>query len=124
MIYFLVHGKNEKYQKGFTTFIRALNQHEAYEKAWLENLGDATEFERRWKRYWRELPENVTADLRNKATVATLTSIVARLVAQNQTINDFSALNGMLVKGLTLDDQHWLPESLVKQASNDVSDML
>ena len=58
-----------------------------WDRAWRKHFGPGTDdFEAAWKRYWLGLEDDPTADLYAKATVATLTSFLARANSQDQQI--------------------------------------
>jgi hypothetical protein len=121
MVHFLVHADGGKYQHAFSAFIGAIDAHQQWEKAWRQHLGDPLDFERRWKKYWRDLPEEASSDVRNKATTQMLTSILARYAAEKKNVEGFDAFFASVSKGVSFEDRHWLPASLAKQAAADAA---
>lgn len=118
MVYFLAHAENGKYQHAFDGFLRSVSGGDSWNDAWLTHFGRGTdEFEAQWRAYWENMPDDPTADLRVKATVATLTSFLARAVAQNQMFDSADAFFAAAVSGtLECAPEDWLPPSLLEAA--------
>ena len=93
MVHFLAHADNGRYQPRLESFLRDLSQKGlAWEHAWLHNFGAGTEdFQNAWRSYWENLPDYPTGQLYAEATVATLTSFLARTFTQKQTFKDIVA---------------------------------
>jgi hypothetical protein len=122
MVHFLAHGDGGKYQPAFIAYMNALGSGKSREHAWQISFGDTDGFEDRWKTYWTTLGENPTEAQYQKATVATLTSFLARAAAQKQTfesIDDFvrAAAGHTLLSPAS--DQ--LPRSLLTAALDDMA---
>jgi hypothetical protein len=117
MVQFLAHGENGKYQRAFASFMRAIGTGRQWTQAWTANFGSASGFEQRWKDYWLKLPPDPTADLYAKATVETLTSILARTWVQHQQFTDFDAFASAGKSGqFKFQGPQWLPQSLISSA--------
>ena len=121
MVHFLVHGDGGKYAPAFSQCIREIaNGHKSFDTAWADTIGPVDGFEDRWKAYWLEQPRSPTHDLYARATVATLTSFLARATAAKQTFPDLAAFaaaaDGNALKVLPDD---WLPHSLLAGALTD-----
>jgi len=117
MVYFLVHGDNGRYQHAFAACIRALASGQPFERAWLDTLGPADGFEKRWRAYWIGQPESPTKRLYQQAVVAILTSFLARAEAQGQTFKTFEDFRtAAAAKQLKMSDADWLPPALLDDA--------
>jgi hypothetical protein len=116
MVHFLAHGEDGKYQKAFSGFMIDIGRGVPWTKAWQNNFGDAVGFEAKWKAYWQNLPERPTTGLYLHASVAALTSYLARATASKQTFDGFpdflAAVKGNAIK---IEDADWLPQSLAKE---------
>jgi len=122
MVHFLVHGEGGKYQKLFVNYILDLNHGIAPEKAWSRNFGDGGGFEERWKDYWTGLNDNPTDEVYARATVATLTSFLARAAAQRQVFKEFEEFESAAgFDQLKIADADRLPSSLLKSAMADAA---
>lgn len=85
----------------------------AFEKA----FGDASAIERQWKRWWLELPEEPTAEGYARATVAKLTSFLARATAAGQRFTSIdSFFDAALAGEIHVRENDWLPPSLLQSA--------
>jgi hypothetical protein len=114
MAQFLAHGENGKYQRAFGDFMTQLGRGQSWQVAWEQTFGDAKGFEQRWREYWLRLDDDPTVDLYAKANVATLTSYLARAIAQKQTFESFPAFIDAATKGsLKSHSQDWLPPRLL-----------
>jgi len=113
MVQFLAHGEDGKYQKAFTGYMRDIGKSKPAAKAWQDNFGDAAGFEERWREYWLGLPMNPTIELYERATVAMLTSALARSTAQKQTFDGFEEFaKAVKDNQLKQNDADWLPASV------------
>ncbi len=113
MVHFLAHGEDGKYQKAFGGYMRDIGRGRPSGKAWQDNFGDAEGFEKHWRDYWQGLPDNPTADLYCKASVAILTSFAARATASKQTFDDFDDFARLMEKKeLKVTEADWLPPQL------------
>jgi hypothetical protein len=123
MVQFLAHGDDGKYQAPFGAMMIELGRGKPWDVAWRDNFGSVNGFEDRWRAYWLGLPENPTDALLAKATVATLSSFLARAGAQKQTFGDFPAFLAAADGGkLEISDADWLPPALLQSAVGDVNE--
>jgi hypothetical protein len=118
MVHFLAHGENGRYQKAFASFMRALGNGRQWEQAWVASFGSAAGFEQRWRDYWLKLPDNPTADLYAKATVQTLSGVLARAWSQRQAFGSFDEFAAAAGAGnqIKIADPDWLPPELIAGA--------
>ena len=123
MVHFLANGDDGRYQQAFEAYMRLVSRGRDSEDAWNSTFGnDNAGFERQWKAYWTKLPDNPTSELFAKATVATLTSFLARAVEQKQTFDDFDEFTRDAADGtLKKSPDEWLPPSLLEAALRDVA---
>jgi len=117
MIHFLVHADGGKYARRLTRFINDTRRMR-YETAWARNFGrDISAFEKKWRDYWLARDDNPTADLYARASVATLTSFLARAAAAGQAFDDMQAFVKAGGGGtLKMNKRDWLPPSLLAEA--------
>lgn len=118
MVQFLAHGEGGKYQGALAGYIRDISRSRTPDQAWAANFGaGVSEFERAWVKYWTDLPDNPTERLYTQATVATLTSFLARAVSQGQKFESADAFLAEAKAGkLKHHPEDWLPASLLTEA--------
>lgn len=118
MIHFLVHADNHRYVQALNGFMTDIGSGVAYPQAWVRNFGrDVDAFEGRWRKYWMDMGPNPTADGYVEATVATLTSFMARAAAQGQQFREFHSFAVAAEENrLAMSDADWLPPSLLQAA--------
>lgn len=118
MVQFLVHGDDGKYQKPFVSFVNAISRGTPWQKAFSETLSDVKGFEQKWKEYWTGLTGSPTEDQYLRATVATLTSFLARASSQKQAIATFDdfAKAAAAEGGIKSHKDDWLPPDLLTSA--------
>ncbi|MGH7177679.1 MAG: DUF1570 domain-containing protein [Tepidisphaeraceae bacterium] len=125
MVQFLAHGDDGKYQKAFASYMTLIGRGKGRAEAWFTAFGDTRGFEERWKKYWRELPQNPTDDLYARATTATLTSFLARAFAQKQTFDSFDEFLAAAKSGaLKCAADDWLPSAMLTDAVADVTERM
>jgi len=125
MVHFLAHGDGGKYQPAFINFMNAIGKGKSSTEAWRIAFGDSRGFEQRWKEWWLNLPENPTDDVYRRATLATLTSFLARAVAQKQdfqSMPDFTRASSENMLKSSRDEA--LPRSILASAMRDVKKRL
>jgi len=117
MIHFLVHADDGKYTKRLTRFINDTRRMR-YEKAWARCFGrDVNAFEKKWRSYWLGQGENPTAEKYARASVATLSSFLARAAAAGQSFDTMQAFINTADGGkLKVSKKDWLPPSLLAGA--------
>jgi hypothetical protein len=117
MVHFLVHGDDGRYVPAFSQCIRAISAGKPFESAWRSTIGTTDGFQDRWKAYWLGQPTSPTHALYQRATVATLTSFLARATADRQTFADLTAFESAADEGsLKMVPDDWLPPSLLAGA--------
>lgn len=124
MVHFLAHGENGKYQKAFASMMVDLSHGRQPETAWSDNFGSADGFEERWKKWWLDLPEDPSANLYAQATVARLTSFLARATTMKQTFGSFDEFQTVAGSGkLKISPNDWLPQDLLAAALTDTDEL-
>jgi hypothetical protein len=114
MVHFLAHGDNGKYQAAFSSFVREIGQHRAWDKAWEDNFGSADGFEKRWNEWWLAQDPWVTKDLYVKATISTMASYVGRAAVQKQTFDNLDEFTQAAKAGtIKIAKDDWLPPTLI-----------
>jgi hypothetical protein len=125
LVQFLAHGEDGRYQHAFASLLIALSKNKPFPDAWRMTMGSTNGLEDRWQQEWSRLPENPTQDLYVQATVARLTSFLARAAFQQQQFADFDdflayARNGSLKSS----PDQWLPPRLLTDATTDADDLV
>ena len=122
MVQFLAHAHAGKYEKPFNAFLQDAGRTGVWDKAWIKHFGAGTkQFDEVWRDYWLSLPDNPTADLYAKSTVATLTSFLARAVSQGQRFTSAESYFAQAMAGeLRFYKDDWLPNSLLAEALAEV----
>jgi hypothetical protein len=124
MVHFLAHGENGKYQKALAAYMIDLSKNKPANRAWADNFGNPSGFEAKWQAWWMALAENPSADLDTQATVARLTSYLARGVSQKQTFNSFDEFRTAAQGGnLKMSQNDWLPAGMLSDALLDAEDL-
>ena len=118
MVHFLVHADDGRYAPAFGQCIREISAGKPFDVAWRDAIGSADGFEEKWKAYWLAQPRSPTHRLYVQATVATLTSFLARAVAQHQAFADVRSFAAAADTdaGLKVSPADWLPHSLLVDA--------
>ena len=117
LVVYLLHGDNGAHAGSFNEFLVLCSQGHNWQNAWRQTFGSMQGLERGWARWWRQLPQDPTAQGYCQATARMLTSFWARAVSQGQAIRSFEELRRLGVAGqLAFDDRQWLPPSLLAQA--------
>lgn len=117
MIQFLAHAFGGRYQKPLNGFINDVSSGRNWEQAWTRNFGQGTSaFERQWREFWLAQPAQPTPERHAQASVATLTSFLARAVSQRQTFSSAEEFFAAARAGqLRAHPDDWLPSSLLKR---------
>ncbi len=114
LVHYLVHADDGKYQEPLAACIRNLAEGKPFNQAWLQTLGPADGLESRWKSWWCSQPDHPTSVLYQQATIATLTSYLARATASGQTFETSAQFFTAADRGqLKINDNDWLPQSLL-----------
>lgn len=123
MVQFLAHGEGGKYQRAFGQYMGMVGSGHDPQLAWSAIFGNDTDaFDARWRAYWESLPPSPTSDLYAQATVATLTSFLARAIDQKQTFDSFDAFTSEAENGtLRIGADEWLPPSLLESTLRDLA---
>ena len=123
MVQFLAHGDNGKYQRAFGRYMGMIGSGQDPQMAWSQIFGDDTQaFDGRWRAYWQSLPASPTSDLYARATIATLTSFLARASDQKQPFDSFDTFAQAAENGeLRSAPDEWLPPSLLQSTLRDLA---
>ena len=117
LVQFLLHADSGKHRARVVAYVQALGAGKAPAAAWDAAFSGLTGLEQRWKQYWLGLPDAGAPDVLNEATVATLTSFLARAVAAGQQFDSFEAFARAARAGtLRCHRQDWLPPALLLQS--------
>ena len=124
LVHFLAHADGGKYQKPFSKFMGLLGRGVEWRGAWRQSFGDARGLEDRWRDYWTTLPDDPTAEGYARATVAALTSGLARASVAGRRFGDAASFLAAAAAGsIAPDDADYLPPRLLAAASREASRM-
>lgn len=86
MVYFLAHGDNGRYRSRMDGFLLDMGRHAwPWERAWLKHFGPVDgSFEKAWRLYWLNLPDEPSRTGYADAMVITLTNFLAAAHSQKQ----------------------------------------
>jgi Protein of unknown function (DUF1570) len=122
MIYFLAWANNQRYAGPFMQYLTLFHSGLSSDDAWdrVFGVGSDADFERLWRQYWLNMPDDPTALLFAKVQTATLTSFLARAYTNGQRFKDMQefvqdAANGSL-KLFQLPNMLWLPDDMLQDA--------
>lgn len=118
MVHFLVHADDGRYREAFVAFINDVARYRPVTRSFARRFGtDIDAFEKRYAEWWTSVPENPTRDLYDRATVATLTSYLARAHKAGQAFDDAEAFLAAGRGGkIEIDRSDWLPPGLLGDA--------
>jgi hypothetical protein len=116
-VHFLLHGEDGKYSKMLTAFVHAISRGTQWQQAWNASFGGIDGFDVHWRQYWQNLPANPTDLSYARATVATLTSFLARAGESKQKFATFPEFAKAAIDGtIQVPDADWLPPGLLQTA--------
>ena len=118
MVHFLVHADDGRYRQALSALIRDVSRGADAKLSFRRRLGrNVKAFEKRCADWWLARKPDDTADLYIQAVVATMTSYLARGVAQGQTFPSAEAFFREARSGtLKAHKTQWLPPSLLNEA--------
>jgi hypothetical protein len=117
LVQFLLHADRGKHQQRVVRYVEALGSGIPPAAAWDAAFSGLTGMGQEWRRYWLGLPEAGTTTVSNEATVATLTSFLARAAAAGQRFDSFDAFTRAARAGTVRSHREdWLPPSLLLRA--------
>ncbi len=117
MVYFLMHADNGKYQKTLNDFIRNIQAGKPVDTAFAALFGhDGGPLGKRYNEWWLALPEEPSPEVYAQATVAILTSFLARATASGMKFKDINEFLDQADAGNLLNKtDQWLPDVLLKK---------
>ena len=121
MVHFLVHGDSGRYRKALLGFIHDLSRSQPAQRSFESRFGrDHGALEKRYAGWWLALGSDPAADLRTQATVAALTSFLARAHLQGLRFRSaeefFAAAKADKIQTAPRGHERlYLPGSLLKQ---------
>ena len=117
LVHFFAHGEEGRLQKPFNTFMREVGRGGGdADQAFNRYLKPIPRLEERWRDWWLALPDDPTTEGYARATLATLTSFLARAHAGGQTFASFDALIKTPADQIKQQEDDWLPPSLFARA--------
>lgn len=122
LVQFLLHDDGGIHRDRVIRYVKSLGAGKTPLEAWAAAFGDCPELESRWERYWLDLPDDGTPEVKAEATIATVTSFVARAAVAGQAFESFDGFAEAARDGsLRLPAREWLPASLLGRALDDAS---
>jgi len=123
MVHFLAHAAGGKYRNAFAAYINDVAGGRDKSAAWERHFGPVEQFDRAWRQWWMELPEDVSERQYVAACTAMLTSYLARAASQKQSFADFEAfLAAVSAQQVRFHPEDWLPKSLAEAAVERATD--
>ena len=118
LVHFLINGEQGKYHKPFGKFLTDVGAGRPWGAAFTRHFGrDTKALQKRHDEWWLSLRLNATPQVYATATVQTLTSFLARAVAEKQKIKDFDDFRAKAGSGqLACRADQWLPPKLLAGA--------
>jgi hypothetical protein len=116
LVHFFAHGDEGRLQKPFNTFMREVGGGGDADQAFNRYLKPIPRLEERWRDWWLALPDDPTTEGYARATLATLTSFLARAHARGQAFAGFDALIKTPADQIRQQEDDWLPPSLFTRA--------
>lgn len=117
MVQFLLHGAGGAHADRVSRYVRFLGGRKSHEEAWTGAFGDWPELDAAWEAYWLAAPADEASGAYAEATVATLTSFLARAIAAGQTFDSFDAFTSAGRAGtLRASREDWLPPAMLIRA--------
>lgn len=118
IVHFLIHGQGGEYRQAFGKFLTDVGKGGPWAMSFTSRLGrDTRALGKQCEQWWLSLPANPAAEVRAKAVTQTLTSFLARAVAQRQRIENFDGFVANAAAGkLACRDDQWLPPTLLTRA--------
>jgi len=117
LMHFILHAEKSKHRPQLTDYLIRISNGETFAKAWPAAFGNANDLEKSWRTYWLKQEENATSRTYAKATVAILTSFLARATAMGQHFTSYDDFATKAEQGqLKISETDWLPKRLLKEA--------
>jgi hypothetical protein len=122
MVHFFVHADDGRYRKALSRYVGDIARGRDALKAFARRFGrDLEKLQKRYADWWTSLPADPTPGLRTEATVATLTSFLARTRIARVTVQSAEEFFDAAREGrIAVDGRDhprlWLPASLARRA--------
>jgi hypothetical protein len=112
-VHFLMHGEQGRLQPALATYLKEIAAGEDEpETAYNRYLNSIPDLEKRWRAWWLGLADAPTAHGYARATVAMLTSFLARAEVMGQRFETFAALAKTPAEQIRQAEEDWLPPTL------------
>jgi hypothetical protein len=117
LAHYLLHAGGGKHREALVAFVKALAAGDSAGEAWRAHFPDPGGFEKGWRQFWLDLPDDATPDVYATAAVQTLATFRGRAAAAGRQFHSFEGFLDEAEKGrLKFPPEQWLPPSLVAQA--------
>jgi hypothetical protein len=115
MVHFLVHADNGKYRDSFGGLLNDVSHKKDWQQSFKARFGSNVKvFEKKYSDWWLAQDEKGSQELYIRTVVQTLTSFLARAVAQGQKFADADEFFAQARAGtLKCDKAQWLPPGLL-----------
>jgi hypothetical protein len=117
MVHFLVHAENGKYRDAFSGLIADVSHKKDWQQSFKARFGTNVKlFEQKYCDWWLAQKDDTSQELYTRVVVQTLTSYLARAIAQGQKFADADDFLKQARAGtLKCDKSLWLPPSLLQE---------
>ena len=123
LIHFFAHAAEARYADAFAHFMNDVSTGGDPPESFVRRIGPIKEIEKAWRAYWLGLGDDPTAERYARATVAILTSFLARAHARRDRLVTFETFVAMPVRNLEFAGESWLPASLWRLAVEEAETM-
>jgi hypothetical protein len=124
IVHFLMHGEDGKLQKTLDNVLHDVTKGESADRAYRAHFDEIPDLERRYRKWWLGLGDDPTSNGYARATVATLTSFLARAQLTGQGFGDFDALLKTPAGEFRQEKEQWLPPALLAGALADAKQII
>jgi hypothetical protein len=123
LIHFFAHAVDARYADAFAHFMQDVSTGGDPIESFVRRIGPIKEIEKAWREYWLGLGDNPSADRYARATVAILTSYLARAHARGDRFESFDTFVRTPASNLEFAGATWLPGSLWRLAVEETETM-
>jgi hypothetical protein len=117
LVHFLMHGEGGRFRPALGEYLKDVAAGDEPETAYNRYLNAIPDLEGRWRAWWLAVPDYPTQLGYGRATLAIMTSFLARAEAAGQRLESFEALVKTPSEALRQPEADWLPPSLFVMAA-------
>jgi hypothetical protein len=112
LVHFLMEAEGGRFRAALGEYLKDVAAGDDQETSYNRYLNGIPNLERRWREWWLALPDSPTAHGYARATVAILTSFLARAEAAGRRVETFEALLRTPADQIVQREEDWLPPTL------------